>query len=136
MIRLVSDRRDESLEVGYRAMLETPVIAKRVDFAFEEFKRRCEPLEVLGFFGNEPVGMVLLEGNHPHIAILKKYQGRCGKVIKEALDLLLKKSGILIADVYYENDKAIRFVERLGFKYKKRSGDMLIYKLGDENVFQ
>lgn len=129
-MNLVFDRPEESLEAGYRAMLETPVIANRVNFTLEQFKQGCKDFEVWGFFDEEPVGMFFLKGNHPHIAILKKYHGKCGKVIKKATKLALNKYGELIADVHKDNDKAIRLVERLGFKYENTNGDISTYRLG------
>ena len=128
---ITSNRRDEALEAGYRAMLETPAIANRVDFSLSEFKNRCKNFEIWGFFDNEPAGMCFLDGNHPHIAILKKFHGKCGKAIKQLLDMFLDKHSELIADVHKDNKRAISFVERLGFRFIDTNGDMLIYRLGD-----
>ncbi len=74
------DRRDESLEVGYLAMLECPNIAERITFTLDEFKQGCKDFDVWGFFDDEPAGMVFLDNDHPHIAILNKYQGKCGSI--------------------------------------------------------
>lgn len=133
-MKLDSERRDEALEVGYRAMLETPNIADRVFFTLEEFKNGCKDFEVYGFFDDEPAGMVFLDGNKVHIAILKKYQGKCGTAIKLGLALFLKNKGCLEAHVNTGNVKAIKFIERLKFRYRQTIGDNHIYTLGDSNV--
>ena len=130
-MRLEFNRRDESLEAGYMAMMETPCIVDRVNFTLNEFKKGCSEFDVWGFFEDEPAGMFFLDGNHPHIAILNKYHGKCGKVIKFATNLALKKHGELIADIHKDNDKAIRLVERLGFEYEKTNGDISTYRLGE-----
>ena len=133
-MKLEFNKRDESLEVGYKAMLESPAIASRITFNLDEFKEGCKEFDVWGFFDDEPAGMFFLDGNHPHIAILKKYQGKCGKVIKQAVELSLKKHGELIADVHKDNEQAIRFIERLGLRFIESKEDILIYKLGDRHV--
>lgn len=129
-MKLEFDRFDESLEVGYRAMLETPIIANRLNFTLDQFKEGCKNFDVWGFFDDEPAGMFFLKGNHPHIAILKKYHGKCGKVIKHATNLALRRHGELIADIHKDNDKAIRLVERLGFEYEETNDDISTYRLG------
>jgi len=134
-MRLVSNMRDESLETGYAAMLETPSIANRISFDCEEFKRGCAGFDVYGFYDKEMVGMTFLDGNHPHIAILKKHHGRCGKVIMQALSLFLKKSGNLIADVHKDNSIAISFVKKLGFRFVEVNNEIVSYRLGDDHVF-
>lgn len=131
---LVSNMREEALEAGYRAMLETPCIANRVNFSCDEFKKGCENFEVYGFLDKEMAGMTFLDGNHSHIAVLKKFHGKCGTVIKQALSLFLEKNDDLVAEVHKDNKKAIRFVERLGFKYKGSNEEILTYTLGDKNV--
>jgi len=131
---LDSTRRDEALEAGYNAMLETPSIANRVSFTLDEFKEGCRDFDVYGFFDEEPAGMVFLDKNHAHIAILNKYQGKCGKVIKQALSIFLENRDYLIADVHKDNGKAIKFVKKLGFKFKERNDDILTYILGGKNV--
>lgn len=131
---LSSERRNDALDVGYRAMLETPSIAPRVVFTKEEFKQGCKDFEVYGFFSDEPAGMTFLDGNKPHIAILKRYHGKCGAVIKQALAIYLKSKKRLEAHVNKDNMKAIKFIERLNFKYYQTVGDNHIYILGDNDV--
>ncbi len=133
-MKLVSDRRNECLEVGYRVMLESPCFDGRVTFTLDEFKEGCKEFDVYGFFEKEIAGMTFLDRNNAHIAILEKFHGKCGVVIKQALKLFLKKADPLIADVHFKNDKAIKFIERLGFKYKKTNGEIITYILGAENV--
>ena len=130
-MKLISDRRDEALEAGYMAMLETPCIANRVNFTLDQFREGCKNFDVWGFYNGKVVGMFFLDGNHPHIAILKEFHGKCGEAIKQALELSLNRHSELIADIHKDNKKAIRFVERLGFKFKEIKNDISTYRLGD-----
>ena len=134
---LDNNRRDEAIEVGYKAMLESPELVDRVNFSLNEFKAVCDSkgAEVWGFFDKEPAGMCVLDGNHPHIVILKKSHGKCGAQIKTLLGLFLKKHRNLVADVHKDNKRAISFVEKLGFRFSSTNGEMLIYILGDDHVF-
>lgn len=132
-MNLIFDKQDEVLEVGYKAMQQSPEINKRIFFSLHEFKAACENFEVWGFFDKKPIGMLFFDKNHPHIAITKEYYGKCGKLIKQALDLALKNHKYLVAEVHKDNERAIKFVKRLGFKFKKPENDILIYTVGEEN---
>ncbi len=132
MIKLKQDCGIEVLKVGYKAMLQCPALATRITFTEEVFVEASKDLDVWGFYDEKPVGMLIFKGNSMHIAILKEYHGKCGKVLLKAFNTALKKHKTLIAEVHEKNQSAIHFVKKLGFSYICKNNDLLTYGVGYE----
>ncbi len=127
-MRLVKNCGDDVVEVGYQAMIEADALSDRVTFTVEQFKEGCKDLDIWGFFDDKPVGMLILDGKKIHLTILKEYQGKCDLVILKAFRDALNVYGELIAEVHFKNDKALKFVKRLGFSFTGKQDDLMIYR--------
>lgn len=104
------------LMAGYIASMEAPLIREMIkDVDFNEFKEKLENFDVLGIVEDKPTGIVFFDGNHAHISILKEYHGKCGIAIKQALEYGLDKYQSLIGTINKNDERAIRFVKKLGF---------------------
>lgn len=123
-MRLEFDITDEILFSGYIASKNSHGMD---DISFAEFKEKMEKFDVWGIVDDEPVGIIVFDGNCAHISILEKFYGRCGFIIKRALNLAIKKYGSLIGLVYNDDSKALDFDKRLGFKEIGHTNEYTIF---------
>lgn len=130
-MRLTFNVDDAILKAGYDASMSTGVIQEVVgEISFEEFKESLQKHCVWGIIDDEPVGIIYFDGNCAHISILPKYQGKCGFVVKKALNLALKKYGSLIALIAIGDKKPEIFIKRLGFTKLGQTNDFTLYYRG------
>jgi len=130
-VRLEFNITDEILRAGYIATMENPLIEQYMGhIEFDDFVEKLKEFDVWGIVDDEPVGIIIFDGNCIHISILKEYFGRCGFVIKRALNLALKKYGSLIGLVDRNDTNAMSFNERLGFKKIGNTNDFIFYYRG------
>lgn len=127
-MRITFDITNDILRAGYIASMENPLIERYMGhISFEEYKEKLETFDVWGIINDKPAGVILFDGNCIHIAILQEYFGKCGFVIRRALNLALKKYGSLIGLVDKDDKKAADFNLRLGFKKIGMTNDFIFY---------
>lgn len=100
------------------------VVSKDV---FVTFYKDCASL---GFqFDGQPVGGVLFDGQHAHIAVLPEHHGRWALLLKPACEWLFALKQEVLVEVEIENRTCIRFMERNRWQLLEVVGDKAIYRM-------
>ena len=100
----------------------------RDEFERSMFWWTIEPIVVQG----EIAGAVAMFQNQIHIAVKPEYRGRWAKrgMRDHFLNDRIRQYGPLIAKPFKSNERAVAFIERLGFKRMSEDENQITFQLG------
>lgn len=119
--------REQLIDIVFAHVTETLFVdQEQVDKALTDWT--LKPIEVRG----ELAGVVMSKGNQIHIVVKPEFHGKWAIKRNMARTLLqdqIDEYGPLLVHAYKSDEKALRFIERLGFKRIGENAEQITLRL-------
>ena len=114
----------------YACTARSPILKVVSKDVFIAFYKDCASL---GFqFNGQPIGGVLFDGQHAHIAVLPEHYGRWAFLLKPACAWLFALKSEVLVEVELENKTCIRFMERNRWQRLQVVEDKVVYRMTEQ----
>lgn len=98
------------------------------------FIARLSGLPSIGYEMNgEAIGGVFFDGKEAHIAVLPKYHGRWGILLKPSLKWLFSMQDPILSRIEIGNAQCIRFMEKNNWKRVEVDNEYITYEMTAKN---
>ena len=102
-------------------------VRDRIALSFDEFAKAVSewtitPVEYRG----DVIGGFMSKGNEVHVGLAERPRGSLRSVFSGIVAKLMRENGYLTTQVMVDNEKGMRFCERIGFKEVERRGDRVL----------
>ena len=103
-------------------------VKDRIPYSFEEFEKRIKGWQLYPVYeGEELIGCAARYSSEVHLGLIK-HNKFIRKVLREVLGTVLREHGHAFTLVDSNNEKGIRFCERLGFEVQRVIDGVILMK--------